>query len=318
MPDNLGSAIRRYNGTTGDFIDNFVPAGSGGLNSPEAATFGPDGNLYVTGRVNGDVRKYNGVTGAPMGVFSSGGSLVRPVALAFGPDGNLYVADEVNVLKFNGSTGAFVTTFVSGGTTHPLEVVFGADGILYVGAEFSVLRYNATTGAFIGEFFPQIGIRSDGGLAFGPDLSCLVVSESTLPALTGDPKRTVAGCGRCRCHVIRAPVILRGGTVAGVASDSGGSSRSSGPWYASEPSDCSVRSRPAWAVPEPPATEAAKGLHRAGRGGTRRRGRDRRGHRHGGPARREHELYWLRADGKLGRAGCRTDHQRVPGGVADR
>ena len=29
------------------FIDAFVPAGSGGLNAPNAMIYGPDGNLYV-------------------------------------------------------------------------------------------------------------------------------------------------------------------------------------------------------------------------------------------------------------------------------
>ncbi|MCU1239070.1 MAG: hypothetical protein JWP63_7037, partial [Candidatus Solibacter sp.] len=35
-----------------------------------------------------------------------------PSALVFGPDGNLYVADEVTVVKFNGTTGAFMSVFV--------------------------------------------------------------------------------------------------------------------------------------------------------------------------------------------------------------
>ncbi len=37
----------RYDGSTGAFLDVFVPAGSGGLDGPLNATFGPDGNLYV-------------------------------------------------------------------------------------------------------------------------------------------------------------------------------------------------------------------------------------------------------------------------------
>jgi outer membrane protein assembly factor BamB len=171
--DNGGNRVLRYNGSSGAFMDAFVPSVLG----PEGSVFGPDGNLYITGRATNDVRKYNGTTGAFMGVFASGGNLVVSVALAFGPDGNLYVADEVKVVKFNGSTGALIGTFVpagSGGLTGPSQLVFGKDGNLYVGsgsssANSGVLRFNGTTGAFISQFVPSIGVRADGGLAFGPD-----------------------------------------------------------------------------------------------------------------------------------------------------
>src|SRR5438445_7194122 len=40
------NSVLRYNEVTGDFIDEFVSAGSG-LNSPRGLLLGPDGNLYV-------------------------------------------------------------------------------------------------------------------------------------------------------------------------------------------------------------------------------------------------------------------------------
>src|SRR6266478_5800470 len=93
--------ILRYNGSTGAFIDKFVPAGSGGLVRVSDFTFGPDGNLYVSDRTAQVVRRYNGTTGAPMGLFTSGYNLVVPFDSAFGPDGNFYVADGVSVVKFD-------------------------------------------------------------------------------------------------------------------------------------------------------------------------------------------------------------------------
>src|SRR6267142_1262250 len=90
----------------GTFIDKFVPAGSGGLQGTGAYIFGPDGNLYVSDFIAHVVRRYNGMTGASMGVFTSGYSFAAPGGLAFGPDGNFYVAD-VSIVKFDGTTGAF-------------------------------------------------------------------------------------------------------------------------------------------------------------------------------------------------------------------
>src|ERR1051326_4793481 len=43
-------SILRYDGATGAFLDEFVPAGpsSGGLSIPIGLVFGPDGCLYVS------------------------------------------------------------------------------------------------------------------------------------------------------------------------------------------------------------------------------------------------------------------------------
>jgi streptogramin lyase len=172
LADQQGG-ILRYNGSTGAFIDKFVPAGSGGLIDACGLTLGPDANLYVSDFLANVVRRYNGTTGASMGVFTTGYSLAAPVTPVFGPDGNLYVADEVNIVKFNGTTGAFISVFVaagSGGLSGPTIVAFGPDGNLWIDSAHSgITRYDPHTGAFLNQFVPDFGIRSDGGLAFGPD-----------------------------------------------------------------------------------------------------------------------------------------------------
>src|SRR5690348_10418837 len=56
------NAVLKYDGTTGAFLGTFVSDGSGGMNTPIALTFGPDGNLYVGTGGNRGPLKYNGST----------------------------------------------------------------------------------------------------------------------------------------------------------------------------------------------------------------------------------------------------------------
>ncbi|MHC4992023.1 MAG: hypothetical protein ACYTGC_13705, partial [Planctomycetota bacterium] len=65
------SSILRYDGRTGDFVDAFVPAGSGGLGFPVGLAFGPDGNLYVASFSNSRILRYDGTTGAFQGMLTN-------------------------------------------------------------------------------------------------------------------------------------------------------------------------------------------------------------------------------------------------------
>jgi DNA-binding beta-propeller fold protein YncE len=151
------NSVKRYDAATGAFVDNFVPKLSGGLNQPQGLVFGPhDHNLYVaSGELSGS-------------------------------------AQRKAILRFNGTTGAFIDEFAeSGHLDVPHAVIFGPDGNLYVadglGSNGKVIRYNGTTGAFLDDFIPNNG----GGLArpfalvFGPsghgphDLDLYVVSRLT-------------------------------------------------------------------------------------------------------------------------------------------
>jgi DNA-binding beta-propeller fold protein YncE len=164
--------VLRYSEATGDFIDEFVPSGSGGLHSPQGLTLGPDGNLYVVSTGPARVLRYDGGTGAFLDTFvpTGSGGLTTPFDLGFGPDGNLYVAEAGQtgeVLRYDGMTGAFIDVFASGGTpalNTPRALAFGT-GVLFASGEGDrIWKFDSTTGAFVGT------VQSDNprGLTLGP------------------------------------------------------------------------------------------------------------------------------------------------------
>lgn len=84
----MGNGVNRYDGRTGDFIDHFVPEGSGGLSVPVGFVFGPDGNLYVASpgsSGDGSILRYDGSTGEFIDAFvpSSEPNITGPRVLEF-------------------------------------------------------------------------------------------------------------------------------------------------------------------------------------------------------------------------------------------
>jgi WD40 repeat protein len=75
--------VLRYDGRTGAFIDEFVSAGSGGLDQPVGLAFAPDGRLYVASGSTDNVLRYDGRTGTFIDEFvaSGNGGLSRPTYL---------------------------------------------------------------------------------------------------------------------------------------------------------------------------------------------------------------------------------------------
>ena len=140
--------VLRFDAATGAFVDEFISRKSSGLNQPWNVVIGPhDGDLYVS-----------------TGHFRGPGQIKA-------------------VLRYNGTTGAFVDEFVARGQmdmTH--AVMFGPDGNLYVGARDDegnkghpqggrIARFNATTGAFMDDLVPRLsgGLQHPLAHVFGPD-----------------------------------------------------------------------------------------------------------------------------------------------------
>jgi streptogramin lyase len=142
-----------------------------------AAKAAPD--LLVSSYETGEVKRYDGDTGAFLGNFVASTPLYHPLmyprAMTFGPDGHLYVGgDEADgsssVRRFDGTTGAF-TGIVSGGHQYVTDIIFGPDGDLYAGGAFEnrVFRVDGATGALIGTIGVGSPINGAAGLDFGPD-----------------------------------------------------------------------------------------------------------------------------------------------------
>jgi DNA-binding beta-propeller fold protein YncE len=155
VTDEEHGNVVHYDGTTGAFLGEFVPKGSGGLVLPLGLTFGPDGNLYVadaSGLDSGPILRFQGPSGSTPGAFmdafvpSGTGGLLSPSGLLFGPDRNddgqqdLYIAgaelapsfyvtmNETSSVKvFDAVTGAYLEDFVqlgSGGLDGPILMTF--------------------------------------------------------------------------------------------------------------------------------------------------------------------------------------------------
>ena len=115
---NFGTdSIRKYNGTTGNLIGDFVSPGLGGLDGPLDNLFLPDGTFLVSSFNTGNVKRYN-ANGAFIGNAITGLS-GGPQGLEIGPDGMLYAGDFGNGLinRYDIDTFQLLGTFANAAST---------------------------------------------------------------------------------------------------------------------------------------------------------------------------------------------------------
>jgi DNA-binding beta-propeller fold protein YncE len=187
-------------------LGTFAP---GGLDGVLGAAVGPDGAIYVCSELSDSVLRFDGDSGAFLGVFigddpstpgNEAGPLDEPSGILFGDDGHAYVASFAldSVLRYDARSGAFQGVFVSGGlgglNGPDAGMAFGPTGELFIPSYFTnrIKRYAAADGAFLGDFATQAsaGIVRPRMIAFPGDGFAYVVSEANdrvvlLDAATG-------------------------------------------------------------------------------------------------------------------------------------
>jgi hypothetical protein len=203
--------VKRYDGTTGQFLGEFVTTGSGGLDHAAGITFGPDGNLYVaSGGWGGNggifglaaVLRYEGPTspdklppGTFLGTFVQPGSggLNSPLGLLFGPDGN-----------GDGQQDLYVGTFLAHGTDFKSK-----------NGTSAILRYDGKTGSFIDAFVPFGSAGMD-----GPDYMTFTETDPATLAFSGSSNLISISAGQDKLLNSRsmAGAISFGSLTAEVAS----------------------------------------------------------------------------------------------------
>ncbi|HKX13285.1 MAG TPA: Calx-beta domain-containing protein [bacterium] len=161
--------VLRYDGATGDFIEEFIATGSGGLARPDGITFVPNGNLLVLDLDLDQILEFNGGNGDFIANFGPAGPSGDCVVV--GPDGNIYACDffDNQVFRFSpdGNGSPFLT-----GIDGPEGLDFDADGNIYVSGcnENAVRRFDGSTGQLIDVFIaPAAGLSCPVGVLFGPD-----------------------------------------------------------------------------------------------------------------------------------------------------
>jgi hypothetical protein len=229
--------VKQFDSSSGAFVSNFVTDGdTAEASHVKGIAYGPDVNddgtqdLFVArpdaGGGDGDVRVYDGNTGADLGVFASGGGLTNPTGLAFSATKDrLFVASGADatgapssnkihsytVSTFNPGTPAAGSPFTDGtGITNGIEgIAVGPDldkdgvGELYASsaADNSIVVYNGRTGAFRNTLVASgsSGLLQPKGIAFiSGGIRIAVASSGTndvkvFSGTTGAPVNIYAG-----------------------------------------------------------------------------------------------------------------------------
>ncbi len=157
--------IRAYS-SDGTLEGTIIPRASGGLGKPWDLQFGPDGHIYVSDNTYNKIRKYNGITGSPMGSgFSAEWASTGGYPYGLDWNGNtLYVATHLGIERFNTSgtsLGLFgdakrnPTNTQAESLLNPYDVVFCSDNRMYVSDRSAnqIAYYLASDGSYLGKIY---------------------------------------------------------------------------------------------------------------------------------------------------------------------
>jgi hypothetical protein len=137
------------------------------------------GDILLAGFAADAVVRYDS-SGGLVGVFASHATMDGPTAMVYNSAGDLLVLNEFshNVLRFDGTTGAFLGTLItptglgSVGLGDPDDMEIGLDGNLYLTSHHTtganIWKYDQLTGAYLGAFAYSPPTHHAHGFAMGP------------------------------------------------------------------------------------------------------------------------------------------------------
>jgi len=126
--ESTTGSIMRFDGVVGTRRIDLVAPGNSKLTDARDLIFGPDGKAYVADNADNRVLRVSlPAKGQNPKVFvtAGAGGLDGPRGLAFGPGGDLYVTSfgTGEVLRYDGTTGAFIEVFATG-LSEPEDLAF--------------------------------------------------------------------------------------------------------------------------------------------------------------------------------------------------
>lgn len=167
-------SVYRFDQNTGQLVGSFLNDSPPGC---DGQSWDADGNLLVSSFGSGTVRKYS-ANGTYLGDFATLPTGGKPLANHLGSDGFFYVCDFTHgsVAKFNGTSGAYIGTFVSNLGQCQGQAI-GPDGGFYAGSydQSFINEYDSKTGALMRTFIPAKsgGLLQPNDFTFGPPLTVL-------------------------------------------------------------------------------------------------------------------------------------------------
>ena len=192
------------------FLDPNFPLSPG---VGQGIDLGPDGHFYLYDAQNDEVRRFDDLTGADLGVFVPSPNDVRDQE--FGPNGNLFVLRSSEVMEYNGVNGLGIGIFTSGGLfANARGITFGSDSDLYISAEDfvtgtpTIYRYDGLTGVLDGIVATHPDFQGLGDLVFGSDGQLYVSDGDILESLEALSTRLILQVQWCHSSLFcAAPAV---------------------------------------------------------------------------------------------------------------